>query len=78
MKTINFNVLRRKAEFLLTGKLRCSGQPISITEITKFFEESKIPYPKRIAKEVAWKMLEDGTAKFNQKGSLELVPENNV
>jgi hypothetical protein len=68
---VDFNKLRVDAEVIICEKLRDS--PLGIVQIIKLLEQNEIPHSIRIAKEVAWSMSENGTARFNDDWLLELV-----
>jgi hypothetical protein len=52
---------------------RLKKGPLSVEEIIDILSEEGIPSSRRVGKEIAWQMAEEGKARFNDEWSLELL-----
>jgi hypothetical protein len=70
MTVLDLSQVRSEAEAIVHRKLM--EEPLSVEDITALLSENNIPFSRRVAKEIAWKMAEEGKARFNDKWLLEL------
>jgi hypothetical protein len=70
MAVLNLDQVRSDAEAIVYDKLRQC--PLSVEDIISLLSENNIPFSRRLGKEIAWKMAEEGKARFNYKWLLEL------
>lgn len=68
------NSVNSKPEKAVLQSLQ-EGSPKSIKEIAKALSEQS-PNSERLAKEVAWKLVEEGKARFNDDWLLEARPQS--
>ncbi len=76
LKTVpNNSVNSKPAEKAVLQSLE-GGTPKSIKDIAKALSD-QTPNSERLAKEVAWKLVEEGKARFNDDWLLEARPQSN-
>ena len=63
--------LMYQGQKLILEQLRLGA--MSMDQMIEFLKMKEIPYARRIAKEVAWSLSEEGLAEFNYNWMLELT-----